>query len=72
MIQFKFQIKSQEEDLADHTRQFELRIKLKNWNDEFPIFNNTEYTINILETTQADEILTSITAQDRDIGDTVM
>lgn len=45
---------------------------MKNWNDEFPIFSSTNYTIEILETIAADEILTTITATDRDVGDTVM
>lgn len=67
-----FQIKSQEEDFPEHTRQFELNIKLRNWNDEFPIFNSSEYTIDVLETTEANQILTAITATDRDIDDEVV
>ncbi|XP_037029736.1 cadherin-23-like [Bradysia coprophila] len=65
-------IKSQEEEFTEHNRTFELNVKLKNWNDEFPIFNNTEYMIDVLETVEANEILTSIAATDRDIGDEVI
>lgn len=49
-----------------------LTVKLLNWNDEFPIFNMSEYTIDIPETFAANQILTTITATDRDIMDEVV
>lgn len=67
-----FQIKSQEEDISEHNREFIFTVKLKNWNDEFPIFSNSVYSIDILETFEANQILTTITATDRDIDDEVM
>lgn len=67
-----FQIKSQEEDISEHSREFIFTVKLKNWNDEFPIFDMSEYSIDILETFEANQTLTTITATDRDIDDKVM
>lgn len=72
LILNSLQIKSQEEDFSEHYREFELNITLINWNDEFPIFNMSEYYIEIEETFPANEILTTITATDRDIDDRVM
>ncbi len=71
LICYRFQIQSQEEDFANHSRQFVLRVILNNWNDEFPIFNNTVYSIDVEETRPENQILTTITAEDRDIGDEV-
>lgn len=61
-----------EEADKEHIRKLELTIELINWNDEFPIFNQSEFSISILETFPANEILTQITATDRDINDRVM
>ncbi|KAJ6639917.1 Cadherin-23 [Pseudolycoriella hygida] len=69
---FQIIIKSQEVDLIDHNDEFALTVRLKNWNDEVPAFNATVYTIEVLETFEANEVLTTITATDRDIDDRVV
>lgn len=58
----------------DNTHIFRLNfdIELINWNDELPIFENSEYEVNILETTPKGVEIIQIEAKDRDVGDRVM
>uniref|UniRef100_A0A182P259 Cadherin domain-containing protein n=1 Tax=Anopheles epiroticus TaxID=199890 RepID=A0A182P259_9DIPT len=46
-------------------------IRLKNWNDEVPLFGKDNYETSVLETIGVGELLATVTVTDRDIDDGV-
>lgn len=69
--QFSFTMFVEETADPTHTDQLQINVELINWNDEAPIFTKDEYVADILETIGVDEIVATVEANDRDIGDTV-
>lgn len=65
------QVVATEHDNATHIGRQEFTIELLNWNDEIPIFAQSLYSVEVNETIAADQSLIKVTANDRDIGDTV-
>jgi len=49
-----------------------LTVRLLNWNDELPSFTNDEYVFEVDETIKGNELIDTVTATDRDIGDEIV
>jgi hypothetical protein len=50
----------------------DIHIDLKNWNDEVPIFERSEYVFSFNETVREGYHVGTVTARDRDIDDRVV
>ncbi|XP_018321282.1 protocadherin Fat 4 isoform X3 [Agrilus planipennis] len=66
-----FQVRSLEIQNQSHIDIKTVNVSLINWNDEYPIFESSEYEVTINETLGINEVVAVVFATDRDIGDTV-
>lgn len=69
--QFRIKVKATEEIDETRFREEEIEIKLRNWNDEAPIFEESSYEVSIKETVAIDEVIGQVLATDRDVDDEV-
>lgn len=68
---FFIQIRATEINFSDRETTKTFQVKLKNWNDELPHFEQEEYIFRVLETVSAGESIGFVLALDEDIGDTL-
>lgn len=69
---FSFEVFFEETVNASHTDTMTVFIELTNWNDETPIFTEDEYVVQVLENVTVGEVIATVRADDRDVGDKVV
>ncbi|KAM7362387.1 cadherin-AgCad1-like [Cochliomyia hominivorax] len=69
---FELKITAKEIENVQHNSEVTLNIELINWNDEWPIFDQESYEIEIYENATKGTKLNQIQAKDKDIGDEVV
>ena len=62
-------VRATETSFRDHETTKTFQVKLINWNDELPMFENDEYNFSILETVSSGVTIGTVKAKDRDVGD---
>uniref|UniRef100_A0A182N760 Cadherin domain-containing protein n=1 Tax=Anopheles dirus TaxID=7168 RepID=A0A182N760_9DIPT len=68
---FLLHVTAQEPIEPTHVNSQAVTIRLKNWNDEVPLFGSEIYQTSVLETIGADYLLATVSVTDRDIDDSV-
>uniref|UniRef100_A0A182IQ39 Cadherin domain-containing protein n=1 Tax=Anopheles atroparvus TaxID=41427 RepID=A0A182IQ39_ANOAO len=66
---FLLHVTAQEPIEPTHVRTQAITVRLRNWNDEVPSFDQSDYESSVLETIGANELLMTVTVSDRDIDD---
>lgn len=66
-----FQILATEQDDKSRRRIESFTVKLLNWNDEIPIFEENSYEFYVNETIEKDKLIGFVKATDKDVDDEV-